>query len=241
MAQVTGGKIDKSYSPGVLIGNWSEDRHRFEKGAFGIPNSTHRTDFIQYGSYQPDVIVRRDNQFKSTGLSAEFLFHHHGDKYLNNMNTWYEEYYNVPKPKPIHRQLRNYNFIQSAWLPEKSDHPYQGPPIRYGLREKLDAGAIKQITSTVHGDFNTTYNTSYIPHNSGEYVSSRYYVPRARPTALPHIGCKIRGCKCQQTVLAPGELITITQKPQTADAGVTTSCDYRPCATDKGSLTACQA
>ena len=84
------------------------------------------------------------------------------------------------------------------------------------MEQKTD----RDVTNYVHGDFNTTYSTSFLPHENGAYVKGRYYVPKARTSALPHIGCKIRGCKCQQTVLAPGEFITITQKPQCTDVAV---------------------
>lgn len=92
-------------------------------------NSTHRVDFRNYGSYRPDVIVRRKALMRNDGLGQEHIFHHHGDKYTQNHISWYDEHYNGRYKENTLPSLRDWNSHKLSWAPEKSDHPIQGTCI----------------------------------------------------------------------------------------------------------------
>ena len=89
-------------------------------------NSTHRVDFRNYGSHRPDVIVRRKALLRNDGLGQENLFYHHGNKYTNNMLSWYDEHYNGRWKENVLPPSRQWNSHNLAWGPEKSDYPLQG-------------------------------------------------------------------------------------------------------------------
>ena len=89
-------------------------------------NSTNRTDFRNFGSHRPDVIVRRKGELRNHGLPPELVFHHHGNKYASNMVSWYDEDYNGRWREKKLPKLRDWNSHQLAWMPEKNDHPVQG-------------------------------------------------------------------------------------------------------------------
>ncbi|KAK7090993.1 hypothetical protein V1264_010718 [Littorina saxatilis] len=128
-----GWRIEQKFAPGVLIGNWSEERDNFIKGDFKH-NSTHRTDFRKFGGQAPDVTVRRRGELRNHGLPAELLIHHHnGNRYSSNMVSWYDEDYNGRWREKTLPKLRGWNSHQLAWIPEKNDHPVQEPPTNFGL------------------------------------------------------------------------------------------------------------
>lgn len=83
-------------------------------------------DFRNYGSYRPDVIVRRKALMRNDGLGQEHIFHHHGDKYTQNHISWYDEHYNGRYKENTLPSLRDWNSHKLSWAPEKSDHPIQG-------------------------------------------------------------------------------------------------------------------
>lgn len=65
-----GWRIEQKYNTNVLIGNWNEERRKFERGDTHA-NSTHRTDFKHYGRCLPDVKIRRDAALRQdVGISA---------------------------------------------------------------------------------------------------------------------------------------------------------------------------
>ena len=91
-------------------------------------NSTHRIDFKNWHSSRPDVILRRKAQLQNEGLGKENLFYHHGNRYSNNMISWYDEQFNKREREGPNKlpELRQWDSHRLAWLPEKSDHPIQG-------------------------------------------------------------------------------------------------------------------
>ena len=89
-------------------------------------NSTHRVDFRNVGSHRPDVVVRRKALLRNDGLGPEHLFWHHGNRYTNNMLSWYDEHYNGRWKENTLPPSRQWNGNQLAWGPEKSDYPLQG-------------------------------------------------------------------------------------------------------------------
>ena len=51
-------------------------------------------DFKNWGGSRPDVVLRRKAQLQNDGLGKESLFYHHGNRYSNNMISWYDEQFN---------------------------------------------------------------------------------------------------------------------------------------------------
>lgn len=62
------------------------------------------------------------------GVPPKFLLYHHGDKYMKNLITWYDQDYNQRKPAEHNKlpELRNFSTQVMAWIPERSDYPIQG-------------------------------------------------------------------------------------------------------------------
>ncbi len=91
-------------------------------------NSTHRVDFRNFSTSKPDVNIRRKAQLQNDGMGKEFLFYHHGNRYSNNMISWYDEHYNMRERDEQNKlpELREWDSHRLAWLPEKSDHPIRG-------------------------------------------------------------------------------------------------------------------
>ncbi|XP_064642172.1 cilia- and flagella-associated protein 107-like [Lineus longissimus] len=180
-----GWRIEQRFAPGVLIGNWSEDRYGFNKGEYKH-NSTHRTDFKDYSPWKPDVVLRRRAQLNNEGLGKEFIFYHHGNKYSNNMISWYDEHYNH-RPREAWDQLpelRTWDSNQLAWIPEKSDYPMQGAPTRFGLYEGLQKKWDSMKANETHGDYETTYRHSYLKHKKADLTKDRCATQKERSTTL---------------------------------------------------------
>ena len=100
---------------------------QFQKGKLKH-NSTYRYDFKDVGSSKPDVIQRRKAQIRSEGLGKELLFYHHGNRYSNNMISWYDEHYNKRERDENNKlpELRHWDSQRLSWVPEKTDYPIQG-------------------------------------------------------------------------------------------------------------------
>lgn len=178
-----GWRIEQKFSPGVLIGNWGEDRYTFTRGDCKH-NSTHRIDFRNFTGHRPDVIVRRKALLKNDGIGPENLFHHHGNRYSNNMVSWYDEYYNGRWRENTVPNLREWNGNQLAWAPERSDFPLQGKPTNFGLLQAMQKKWQDQIADETKGDFLSTYQNSYIKPARESMSAVRYAVPRALSTSL---------------------------------------------------------
>lgn len=178
-----GWRIEQKYSPGVLIGNWGEDRYTFTRSKTDH-NSTHRVDFRNYGSHRPDVIVRRKALLRNDGLGQENLFYHHGNKYTNNMLSWYDEHYNGRWKENVLPPSRQWNSHNLAWGPEKSDYPLQAAPTNFGLLQRLREKWRQQIADETKGDFLSTYSTSYDGFNNSDMTKVRYATTRDNSTTL---------------------------------------------------------
>lgn len=186
-----GWRIEQRFSPGVLIGNWGEECYTFRKGNVKH-NSTHRMDFKSWGGSRPDVVVRRKAQLQNDGLGKESLFYHHGNRYSNNMISWYDEQFNKRERDDANKlpDLRSWDSHRLAWLPEKSDYPIQGDPTTFGLHQKLRSKWSDQVADETHGDYNTTYGVSYSagpPPGHPQSNLSRYANQREISTTLHKI------------------------------------------------------
>ncbi|XP_052211992.1 cilia- and flagella-associated protein 107-like isoform X2 [Dreissena polymorpha] len=178
-----GWRIEQKYSPGVLIGNWDEERYTFQRGNTKH-NSTHRVDFRNVGSHRPDVVVRRKALLRNDGLGPEHLFWHHGNRYTNNMLSWYDEHYNGRWKENTLPPSRQWNGNQLAWGPEKSDYPLQAAPTNFGLLQSLQEKWRAQIADETRGEFDSTYSSSYLQPGRDAMAQPRYAIPRAQSTNL---------------------------------------------------------
>lgn len=70
---------------------------------------------------------------RNDGLGPENLFWHHGNRYTNNMLSWYDEHYNGRWKENNFPPGRQWNSHQLAWGPEKSDYPLQGDNALYEI------------------------------------------------------------------------------------------------------------
>ncbi|XP_077998288.1 cilia- and flagella-associated protein 107-like [Glandiceps talaboti] len=180
-----GWRIEQRYSGGVLIGNWSEERHEFQRS--GHKNSsTHREDFTKYPNFKPDRMTRRAAMMKNEGLGKDHIFSHHGNRYSNNMISWYDENYNKRERDEKNKlpELRHWDSHRLAWVPEKTDFPIQGEPTNFGLKAATTAKMQKQEAFQEGGDYCTTYGTSYSPHRGDSYVQKHYAAPRTISASL---------------------------------------------------------
>ncbi|XP_070561522.1 cilia- and flagella-associated protein 107-like [Ptychodera flava] len=174
-----GWRIEQRYRQGVLIGNWSEERHNFLKSGHRN-SSTHREDFTPYPNYKPDVMTRRAAMMQNEGLGSHHIFAHHGNRYSNNMISWYDEHYNKRERDEKNKlpELRHWDSHQLSWVPEKTDYPIQGAPTNFGLKASKDAKWAKLEAAESKGDYCTTYGASYEPHSTGAYIQKHYAAPR---------------------------------------------------------------
>ena len=56
------------------------------------------------------------------GLGKDQIFTHHGDRYMHNTISLYDQTFN----RRYSMGSRNWDGKRMAWLPEASDHPVQG-------------------------------------------------------------------------------------------------------------------
>ena len=131
--QLPGWRIEQKYRPGVLIGNWSEQRCDFERQNVKS-GSTQRTDFVHPGTVVPETTTRRRMMMSNEGLSKNMLFTHHGRRYMNNTMSLYDQEFNHRRHKTVPRAWDRHRL---AWLPEASDHPVLGETTKWGLLDSL--------------------------------------------------------------------------------------------------------
>ncbi|XP_062505522.1 cilia- and flagella-associated protein 107-like [Corticium candelabrum] len=187
-----GWRNEQRYSNGVLIGNWSEERHEFKKGSC-VSDSTHRTDFTDIGRHtRPDVTIRRNALARNDGLGRQHLFTHHGNSYSSNMVTLYHDVFNNAsqgnsESAQLRTNLRQWDRTKVSWQPEPIDQRVTRRPYRYGLYERLQAKWKKQAELEEKGDYQTSYGLTYHTHDRKSLVTSHYASPRQLSTHLhPH-------------------------------------------------------
>eukprot|EP00731_Ephydatia_muelleri_P014341 Em0008g61a len=156
--QQPGWRIEQKYVPGVLVGNWYENRQMFQRGT--LPSaSTYRTVYKPYKSTDcpPDTTTRAHGVLMNCGLEKKFLFTHHGSHNAHNFTSFYHQDY-TKRYSPGTRQWDRHRLI---WSPEKSDHPLEGESIRYGLKEQIEEKWKKLKELETHGDYTSTYQVTY--------------------------------------------------------------------------------
>ncbi|KAM6296252.1 cilia- and flagella-associated protein 107 [Aegotheles albertisi] len=150
-------KIQRKYSPRVLIGNWLEDRKRFTKNTGNLGSSIYTTDFVCFPNHRPDPTLRRAMVEKLEGLPRQHIFTHHEEPRRRNLVSEYDDKYNRHGYNPLLPPLRCWNGHKCAWIPQKPDFPILEPPTNYGLHEHL----MKKWSKHESGVMNSVYTISY--------------------------------------------------------------------------------
>ncbi|XP_041480051.1 uncharacterized protein C1orf158 homolog [Lytechinus variegatus] len=157
-----GWRIEQRYAGKVLIGNWSEERHKFEKGG-EKHTSTHRKDYVNNRNFAPDVMTRRAAKMKNEGLDQTLIFAHHNKDLKNNLISWYDEQFNKRERLESDKlpELRHWDGQKLAWEPEKTDHPVKGEPTNFGLRDRLQEKWKEEEAAKRLNNYSTTYGLDY--------------------------------------------------------------------------------
>ncbi|XP_072522367.1 cilia- and flagella-associated protein 107 [Salminus brasiliensis] len=137
-----GWRIEPRYSNKVLIGNWAEEKLQFTREC-KTANSTNRLDFRPQLGHRPDVIVRRHALRRAEGLPLRQLLFHHDTPTSHFLVSLYDESYSRQCTSDL-PTLRTWHSDKMGWIPERSDHPIQGPPTNYGLLESFQARVQQQ-------------------------------------------------------------------------------------------------
>jgi len=178
-SKLPGWRIEQKFNTKVLIGNWNEEQRRFQRGNVSFGNSTHRHDFKKYDSYIPDMKVRREASMRNDGLPKEYIFSHHGKSYSNNCISWYDALINKREVnESTLPSLRTWDSKQTAWVPERTDHPLQGAPTTFSLYEKLRKKWDREEDDLKNqSSFQSTYNGSFQQHDKSDFVT-KHFAPR---------------------------------------------------------------
>ncbi|XP_053546401.1 cilia- and flagella-associated protein 107 [Bombina bombina] len=165
-------KIQQRYSNKVLIGNWVEERKKFEKFCETTYDSCYRSNFISFPETKTDYVMRRYLKKKMEGLPKQFLLSHHGEPKDKHLVSSYDDNF-IRHGNPTLPPLRKWNGNYMAWLPEKSKHPIEDPPTNFGRLEE------KKKQWSENSDLKSIYSASYKQPPSSALITMRYgVVPR---------------------------------------------------------------
>jgi len=185
------------YDPGVLVGNWYEERKKYHKANLDH-TSSYRTDYNPYGGASPDFLVRRNAVHRGEGMGHKHLFGHHGKAYDKSLITWYDQDYNGRGLKRPTSQglpdLREWKVgTQMAWIPEKTDFPIFGEPTNWGLAQEKIAEWHKDNCAAKTEEATKTDFTTTTKHFFGKVPEQtrvdRFYIGKSlnkqKSTVLP--------------------------------------------------------
>ncbi|XP_036415810.1 uncharacterized protein C1orf158 homolog [Colossoma macropomum] len=164
-----GWRIEPKFSNKVLIGNWVEEKLQFTRES-KTANSTNRLDFRPHPEHKPDVIVRRHALRRSEGLPPRLLLFHHDTAKSHNLVSLYDESYGRQRSSDL-PALRTWHSDKMGWIPERSDHPIQGPPTNWGLLESLRVRVAQQqgVLPTL-----SVYKGAYPLHPTSAFCQPRH-------------------------------------------------------------------
>uniref|UniRef100_A0A672M880 Si:ch211-226m7.4 n=1 Tax=Sinocyclocheilus grahami TaxID=75366 RepID=A0A672M880_SINGR len=165
----------------VLIGNWAEERLHFTRDC-ETANSSYRMDYTPHRSHKPNVVMCQRALRSSEGLPLRQLFSHHDVPSSHCLVTLYDESYGRQASSSL-PTLRSWNSFKLAGLPERSDHPIQGPPTNFGLAESWRAH-MEQQRAVVPAL--SEYRASYPLHPIGAFCYSRHVSMPKRFSSSQH-------------------------------------------------------
>ncbi|XP_026117117.1 uncharacterized protein C1orf158-like [Carassius auratus] len=168
------------YSDKVLIGNWAEERLHFTRDC-KTANSSYRVDYTPHRSHRPNVVMCKRPLRSSEGLPLRQLFSHHDVPSSHCLVTLYDESYG--RQASSLPALHSWNSFKLTGVPERSDHPIQGPPTNFGLAESLRARMEQQraVVPTL-----SEYRASYPLHPISAFCYSRHVSMPKRFSSSQH-------------------------------------------------------
>jgi len=182
-------KIEQKYSPGVLMYNWAEERHKYEHPDYfkSFPLSTMKQDYRRPCNHKVETDNRRIAAvFHQRGaVPNNLFFRHHGKRWDCSNVTWYDEVFNGRRFTDDEGcqkfpDVRHWAVADDAWKPEHSDYPLQGEGTKWGLVAKkeqywdrLRRDEDRPFESVYHQSYNTPHA---IPHCG--LALTRYATPR---------------------------------------------------------------
>ncbi|XP_051957813.1 cilia- and flagella-associated protein 107 [Xyrauchen texanus] len=176
-----GWRIEQKYGTKVLIGNWVEEKLQFTREC-KTANSTNRLDYTPHMLHRPDAVVRRKALRRSEGIPPRQLLSHHGVPASQYLVSLYDESYGRQASCTL-PTLRSWHSDKLAWVPERSDHPIQGPPTNFGLAESWQT-RVKQQQAVV--PTLSVYKASYPVYPASAFCHSRHVtVPKRFSSSLP--------------------------------------------------------
>ncbi|XP_051767671.1 cilia- and flagella-associated protein 107 [Ctenopharyngodon idella] len=176
-----GWRIEQKYGNKVLIGNWVEEKLQFAREC-KTANSSNRLDYTPHMLHRPDVVMRRKALHRSEGFPKRMLLSHHDVPSSHYLVSLYDESYGRQASSSL-PTLRSWHSDKLAWVPERSDHPVQGPPTKFGLAESLRARMEQQraIVPTL-----SVYKASYPLHPISAFCHSRHVSMPKRISSSQH-------------------------------------------------------
>ncbi|TRY60241.1 hypothetical protein DNTS_028215 [Danionella cerebrum] len=186
-----GWRIEQKYGSKVLIGNWLEEKLQLTLGErvartesflciYGVrqfaresmtANSSNRLDYTPHEFHRPDAAVRRMGLHRSEGVPSRLLLSHHCVPSFHYFVTLYDESYGCQASSSSLPTLRSWHSDKLAWVPERSDHPLQGPPTKFGLEEAWRARVEQQREAL---PALSLYQASYPPHPISAFCHSHH-------------------------------------------------------------------
>uniref|UniRef100_A0A8C5N4L9 Alpha/beta hydrolase fold-3 domain-containing protein n=1 Tax=Leptobrachium leishanense TaxID=445787 RepID=A0A8C5N4L9_9ANUR len=173
-----GWRIEQKYSNKVLVGNWQEERKKFQRVSKLTRNSCYGTDFVRFSSNPSGPMLRRSIIKKMEGLPKQHLLTHHGEPRSKNLVSLYDDHY-IRHGNSSLPPLRTFNGNQLAWIPERSDYPTADPPTNYGLKEEKE----KTFRESTSEDIRSIYSASYRLPPDSAYSFRRFGVA---PSIMHH-------------------------------------------------------
>ncbi|KAG9260312.1 arylacetamide deacetylase-like 3 isoform X1 [Astyanax mexicanus] len=101
----------------------------------------HYSKWLDPANLPPEF--RERSYQKPEGLPPHQLMYHHSTPTAHYLVSLYDESYGRQHTSDL-PTLRTWHSDKLGWIPERSDHPVQGPPTNYGLLESLQAQGQQQ-------------------------------------------------------------------------------------------------
>ncbi|CAN2388152.1 protein C1orf158 homolog [Pristimantis euphronides] len=198
---VPGWRIEQRYSNKVMIGNWIEERKKFQRSNLPTPKSCYEKDFVRFSDSEPDRIQRRYFLKRMEGLPGHHLLSRHGEPSSRHLVSQYDDHY-IRHGNSTLPPLRSWDGNSLTWAPEKSDFPSADPPTNFGLlqdKQKLWRGQVPEELKSV-------YSASYRQPPPSAFMTTRFGVaPRVLSSMMhqPNNTNKALDFKCQAYLQVP--------------------------------------
>ncbi|XP_043108623.1 uncharacterized protein C1orf158 homolog isoform X1 [Puntigrus tetrazona] len=195
------------YSNKVLIDNWAEERLHFSRDSETV-NSSYRMDYTPHTSHRPDAVMCQRAFHRSEGLPLRQLFSHHDVPSSHCLVSQYDESYG--RQASSLPTLHSWSSFKLARVPERSDHPIQGPPTNFGLAASWRA-RVEQRRAVV--PTLSEYRASYPLHPISAFCYSHHvsmpkrFSSSQHPANLSNEDLALKHRPCRQVSSNPASLL----------------------------------